>query len=116
MTYPLREQIIEQSKDGTLMTPDQRLAWDAAFRRVLAVIDALSHPQTGGSWYRESDIDALQARATAAEAEVARLTAERDALRAEALCRELRHRGYLVPRSVMDAALDKLTSDQKTAV
>ena len=36
----LREKIIEQREDGTLMTPDQRLAWDGAFNRVLAVLDA----------------------------------------------------------------------------
>ena len=110
MTYPLREQIIEQSKDGTLMTPDQRLAWDAAFRRVLAVIDALSHPQTGGSWYRESDIDALQARATAAEAEVARLTAERDALRAACNQARLAFAGYVSAQSAINM-LDALNLD-----
>lgn len=36
----LRARIAEQQGDGTLMTPDQRQAWDAAFRRVFAVLDA----------------------------------------------------------------------------
>lgn len=59
----LRERIIKQREDGTLMTPDQRLAWDAAFRRVLSVIDAHTAAQPAPDTVAE----ALEAAASIAD-------------------------------------------------
>ena len=55
-------------------------------RAVAAERDALRAELASGSFYKESDIDALMARAEVAEAEVGRLREALEALRFEVLC------------------------------